>query len=278
MRILTLIENGAADRRLHTEHGLSFLIEINDGKIIMDAGASDKFIKNAAKMHTELKDLDAAIITHNHRDHTGGLDSLLKLTPNIKVFAVKDIRGEYYIRFGPLNIAVCWNKHFLNRRRENFVLFNHFQEICEGLFVMAREVNEPDYMLKDSRFLKKENGKFLPDDFKHEIFAVAFPGGDRKKGCVVISSCSHSGIVNILETVKKTWRDSPIIGVVAGFHLAFTQVSDAFIEGLAEKLQSLSDGCVYTCHCTGRSAYERMKAIMGDQLQQLRTGEELTFN
>jgi len=276
MRILTLIDDASANRKLHTEHGLSFLIEINGRSVLMDAGASDKFLRNAVKMHADLKNLEAVIISHNHRDHTGGLDSLFKFLPRIKVFAVKDIRGEYYRRIGPLNISICWNKHFLNRHRGNFILFNHFQEVCPGLYVMASEANNPEFMPKDASLLKRERGKFVPDDFKHEIFAVAFPDSDKSKGCVVISSCSHSGIVNILETVRATWTDSPIIGVVGGFHLMYSQPE--FLRDLAVRLSELSDGCVYACHCTGVKAYERLKASMGDQIQRLRTGEELTFN
>ncbi|MCL2633456.1 MAG: MBL fold metallo-hydrolase [Oscillospiraceae bacterium] len=278
MRILSLIENTSSNRKLHTEHGLSFFIELNGKKILMDAGHSEKFIKNAGRMRADLKELDAAIISHNHFDHTGGLEGLFKICPDIKVFAKKDVAGNYYRKIGILNLVICWNKHFLNRHRKNFVLFNQFQEICEGLYVMGCEVHNEDNMLRDRRLLKKENRKYVPDDFKHEIFAVAFPHTDKSKGCVVISSCSHSGIVNILETVKQTWTNSPIIGVVGGFHLNFTAIPDgSFIKDLAEQLQRLSQGCIYTCHCTGVKPYERLKEYMGDQLQYLRTGEELNF-
>jgi 7,8-dihydropterin-6-yl-methyl-4-(beta-D-ribofuranosyl)aminobenzene 5'-phosphate synthase len=30
-----------------------------------------------------------------------------------------------------------------------------------------------------------------------------------------------------------------------------------------------------TCHCTGTEPFERMKAIMGDRLRYIRTGEEV---
>jgi 7,8-dihydropterin-6-yl-methyl-4-(beta-D-ribofuranosyl)aminobenzene 5'-phosphate synthase len=95
---------------------------------------------------------------------------------------------------------------------------------------------------------------------------------------VVISSCSHCGIVNILETVKLTWHDTPILGVIGGFHLQDIPGADeAFLKRTAEELSRLSDGCVYTCHCTGEKAYERLKFHMEDQIQTLKTGEELSF-
>ncbi|MCL2071691.1 MAG: MBL fold metallo-hydrolase, partial [Oscillospiraceae bacterium] len=219
-----------------------------------------------------------AVISHNHYDHTGGLEALFKICPDIKVFAKKEVAGNYYRKIGPFNIVICWNKHFLNRHRDNFVLFTQFQEVCEGFFVMGCEFFNDDNILRDRRLLKKEKGRFVSDDFKHEIFAVTFPHGEREKGCVVISSCSHSGIVNILETVRHTWPESPIIGVVGGFHLQNVPgASDSFIKHTAKELSRLSSGCVYTCHCTGEKSYERLKSHMGDQIQTLRTGEELVF-
>ncbi|MDR0222951.1 MAG: MBL fold metallo-hydrolase [Oscillospiraceae bacterium] len=282
MRILTLIENTTSNKKLRHEHGLSFYVEFGGKKILIDTGSSDRFIKNAARMRVNLKELDAAIISHNHYDHTGGLESLFKLSPDIKVFAKRDVAGDYYLKLGLFNFTVCWNKHFINRRRKNFVLFNQFQEVCEGFYVMGCEVDDDKYVLRDKRLLKRENGRYAPDDFKHEIFAVAFPKKDREKGCVVISSCSHSGIVNILRTVRETWVNSPILGVVGGFHLNLPARlmpldTGAFMKNVAEQISELSAGCVYTCHCTGKKAYERLKERMGDQIQYLRTGEELVF-
>jgi 7,8-dihydropterin-6-yl-methyl-4-(beta-D-ribofuranosyl)aminobenzene 5'-phosphate synthase len=285
MKVLTLIENTRNNKKLYAEHGLSFYIEINDKTILMDAGCSDRFIRNAARLRADLKSLDAAVISHNHFDHTGGLEALFKIHPDLKVFAKKDVQGNYYRKIGPFNIVICWNKHFLNRYRENFVLFKQFQEVCEGVYVMGNEVFDENNMLKDRRLLKKEGNRYVLDDFKHELFTVVFPHGRREKGCVVISSCSHCGIVNILETVRRTWVDSPIIGVIGGFHLQNAAISgslqdtagESFIKHTAKELSRLCSGVVYTCHCTGEKAYERLKHYMGDQIQTLRTGEELSF-
>jgi 7,8-dihydropterin-6-yl-methyl-4-(beta-D-ribofuranosyl)aminobenzene 5'-phosphate synthase len=285
MRILTLIENTRTTKKLYSEHGLSFYIELNGKTILVDTGYSDKLIRNASRLRVDLSALDAVVVSHNHYDHTGGLDSLLKLCPNVPIFAKKDVAGNYYRRLGLFNVVICWNKHFINRHRENFVLFTQFAEVCEGFYVMGCEVFKDSDMLRDKRLLKREGGRYVPDDFAHEIFAVAFPHAneetgvtERGKGCVVISSCSHSGIVNILETVRKTWPESPVLGVVGGFHLKGVPGADeGFIANMADGLSRLSAGCVYTCHCTGEKAYRRLKSHMGDQIQTLRTGEELAF-
>ncbi|MCL1880863.1 MAG: MBL fold metallo-hydrolase [Oscillospiraceae bacterium] len=294
MRILTLIENTRASKKLYCEHGLSFYIELNGKAIVMDTGASNLFLKNAEKLQVDFSSTKAiepllCVISHNHTDHTGGLEPLLKLRPDTKVFAKKDVQGNYYRRVGPLSVSLCWNRNFLSKYKQNFVLFEQFQEVCEGFYVMGCEVFNEKHMLHDRRLLMKKQGKritrLVPDDFKHEVFAVVFPhfykssGKPRRdKGCVVISSCSHSGIVNILETVKLTWPESPILGVIGGFHMdGLLGATEGYIKRTSTELMRLSDGCIYTCHCTGEKAYERLKSHMGDQLQSLKTGEELIF-
>jgi 7,8-dihydropterin-6-yl-methyl-4-(beta-D-ribofuranosyl)aminobenzene 5'-phosphate synthase len=278
---------------------LSFYIEVNGKAVLMDTGAGDKFIRNAEKLGVEFNPkeqdkearLDACVISHNHADHTGGLEALLKIRPDVPVFARKDVAGNYYRQIGPLNIEICWDKNFLVKYSKNFVLFDTFQEVCTGFYVMGCEVFDDKHMRRDKRLLKKEYNKrgsrYVPDDFKHEIFAVVFPNvnesgrvgrAEREKGCVVISSCSHSGIVNILETVRQTWGEIPILGVVGGFHMQDVPgVNDSFIKRTADELMRRSQGCVYTCHCTGEKAYERLKSYMGDQIQTIAAGEELKF-
>jgi len=284
MRILTLIEDTRTSKKLQCEQGLSFYIELNGNVILMDTGASGQFIKNAEKLGVDLKSTAElyCVISHNHDDHTGGLDALLKLRPDVQIFARKAVAGSYYRRVGPLNVAVERNASFFEKHGKNLCLFESFQEIVDGFYVMGCEVFDEKFILRDKRLLMREGKKLVPDDFKHEIFAVAFPTPeDKSKGCVVISSCSHNGIINILETVKRTWSESPILGVVGGFHMdgvaGAVGIGDGYIKRVAAELSERSQGCVYTCHCTGEKAYERFKAYMGDQIQTLRTGEELKF-
>jgi 7,8-dihydropterin-6-yl-methyl-4-(beta-D-ribofuranosyl)aminobenzene 5'-phosphate synthase len=66
--------------------------------------------------------------------------------------------------------------------------------------------------------------------------------------------------------------------VISGFHLlkkdGYSAQDFAEYEEIARRLYEYP--CtVYTCHCTGTEPYGRMKAIMGDQLRYIRTGEEV---
>jgi 7,8-dihydropterin-6-yl-methyl-4-(beta-D-ribofuranosyl)aminobenzene 5'-phosphate synthase len=283
MKLLTLIENTAASDKLSTEHGLSFHIEHKGRRILFDAGASGLFAKNAAKMLIDLKKLDAAVLSHNHADHAGGLDTLLGYQPNIKIYAKKAVLNGFFKKTGIFRIPIGLGSDYFAKRAENFVLFNSFQQLGEGLFLMSNEVFEPGlHSFEDRTLLMKKDGKAVHDDFTHELFMVVFPSGEAEDGVVVISSCSHSGAVNILNTVRNTWEDAPILGFVGGIHLTANGgrkllASHEEIERIAADIKAMDIGTVYVCHCTGQKGYERLKLHLGDQVQYLRAGEELEF-
>ncbi|MCL2019867.1 MAG: MBL fold metallo-hydrolase [Oscillospiraceae bacterium] len=280
MKLLTLIENTAASEKLCTEHGLSFYIEHMGKKILFDAGATGLFAKNASRMLIDLKKLDIAVLSHNHIDHAGGLDVLLGYRPNIKIYAKKAVLNGVFKKAGIFQIPIGLSSGYFEKRAENFVLFNSFQQIADGAFLMSCEVFEPYFT--DKTLLMKKDKKAVADDYSHELFMVVFPSGEPEDGIVVISSCSHAGVVNILNTVRLTWEGVPIIGFVGGIHLTTKGgkkliCSFEEIEKIAEEIKGMDIGQIYVCHCTGQKGYERLKIQLGDQIQYLRAGEELEF-
>ncbi len=67
-----------------------YLFTINDKVVLIDAGYSLKYWKNAfykalAKMQLKLEDIDFCIITHEHPDHTGLVRDLKRANPNVKI-------------------------------------------------------------------------------------------------------------------------------------------------------------------------------------------------
>ena len=58
MKIVTLVENTPGAAGCGYEHGLSFYIETDRHKILMDTGASDLFLENAKKLGIDLAAVD----------------------------------------------------------------------------------------------------------------------------------------------------------------------------------------------------------------------------
>jgi 7,8-dihydropterin-6-yl-methyl-4-(beta-D-ribofuranosyl)aminobenzene 5'-phosphate synthase len=92
---------------------------------------------------------------------------------------------------------------------------------------------------------------------------------DTSRGLVVLTGCSHPGIVDILKRVKEI-RNSPIHLVFGGFHLM--NAPDASIQGLLAAFEELGVERCGATHCTGDRQIELIKARFGDRYVPMGTG------
>ena len=83
VRIVVLNDNRKNNPQLENEHGLSLYIEVDGYKILLDAGQTDIFKKNAKKLGVNLDDLDTIVLSHGHYDHGNGLKHIDKKIPLI---------------------------------------------------------------------------------------------------------------------------------------------------------------------------------------------------
>lgn len=282
MRLVALIENTKANEKLRCEHGLSLYMEQDGKRFLIDSGASDKLFVNARRMKINLDRLDCVMLSHNHYDHAGGLEALLRRYPRLKIYAKAACNNHFYHKSGFVKFEIGQLERLYGERPENFILFNSFQQISENVFMMSNEVFDKKMICRDRHLYMLDGRRTVRDDFSHESFIVVFPTGRKEDGCVIISSCSHNGIVNIIKTVMHTWENSPILSVVGGFHLMGSSKTrlnceQEYVDRLIDELAELETGALYTCHCTGEMAYNMLKEQLGDKIQYLRTGEELFF-
>ena len=88
MVLLTVVyDNEVFQRGLRAGWGFSCLVEIEETKVLFDTGADGEILLyNMDKLNINPKDIDAVFLSHNHWDHTGGLQSLLNVKPDMKIY------------------------------------------------------------------------------------------------------------------------------------------------------------------------------------------------
>ena len=84
------------------------------------------------------------------------------------------------------------------------------------------------------------------DDFLLDDTALAFKS---KNGLVIITGCSHSGIVNICEYAKKVCGCNKISAIIGGLHLL--RADDSRINKTVDYFKAQNLDVIYPCHCTG---------------------------
>ena len=78
MKFKILVENKTDSSLVKAEHGLAVYIETHGKKILFDSGASELLIKNAEAMGVDLENVDFAVASHGHYDHTGGFPAFCR--------------------------------------------------------------------------------------------------------------------------------------------------------------------------------------------------------
>jgi metal-dependent hydrolase (beta-lactamase superfamily II) len=73
---------------MRKDWGFSALIEYGGKRILFDTGNNaDIFAHNVEAKGIDLKQLDFAVVSHRHGDHTSGLSHLLKINPGVNIYA-----------------------------------------------------------------------------------------------------------------------------------------------------------------------------------------------
>lgn len=272
MKIYVLIENTASGN-LICEHGLSLLIENKDKKILLDAGSTDKFLENADCMGIDLSDIDFAVLSHGHYDHSGGFDALFEINHNVKVYAKKEAACTYYSGNGGMHEIGVPREVLAHNDR--FIFTDKNAEIDNGIYLIGHNTENLSAIGQKAKLYKEENTCIVPDDFIHEQSLVF----DTQKGLVIFNSCSHAGAANIIREVREYCDNKQIYAYIGGLHMKgkadgkeICAFSDDEIDLLCDAVKEEKISMIYTGHCTGLPGLEKMKERLGDTVQALTTG------
>ena len=272
IRLVCLAENTSDNSELHAEHGLSVYVETKKHKILFDLGQSGLFRENAEKLGIDLKKVDTVIISHGHYDHGGGLAELIKINPNAKIYLKSNAFGEYYSNHGSVSKYIGLDSSLADYPN---IVFTDGELVIDGELTLFSNVTERDfYSSANGSLFMKQNGIFERDRFLHEQNLVINDGNKQ----VLITGCSHSGIVNIVRRFEAAYKTDSSCDVIGGFHLfdvsAKQYEKPGMICAIADELMK-TGAHFHTCHCTGTEAYSLMKERMKDKLDYFSVGKEI---
>ena len=275
MRIVDLIENTEGPAGCACEHGLSYYVETDNHKLLIDTGAGSLFAKNAEKMGVDLAEVDTAVLSHGHYDHGGGLPEFLKINDRAKVYLQKAAFDEHYrIDYeGAEPVYIGLSEGLKETGR--FIFAGDTLRLDSELFLfggIGRDLPSPKGNAE--LHVRTEEG-MIRDDFRHEQCLVITQGEKN----YLFSGCAHHGILNILARFRQLFGKDPD-AVFSGFHMIKkTELTEEDLRDVEETAYELKKykTLFYTGHCTGLVPYELLKKIMGDQLEYMHCGDQLTI-
>lgn len=231
-----------------SEHGLSFLIEVDQQKVLFDTGASDLYMKNAEKMGIDLGDVDTLVLSHGHYDHGNGLQYIqgknLVCHPGCFVKRYRKEGGE--------NLGLALSKSEIENRFSLQVSRDPLQ-LSEHLYFLGEIPRINDFEALSTKYIL-EGGEedYIIDDSGLACIT--------NRGLVVISGCAHSGICNMIEHARKVTGVEQVEAVIGGFHLKEDSLQT---KQTIKHFSDLNIPGVFPSHCTLDRALDMFQKTFG---------------
>lgn len=290
----SLRQDGAVARRyghaaarkmpeLRAEHGLAHHVEIAGGggvsRVLLDFGlTADSMNHNVRELGVDPAGVDALALSHGHRDHFGGLLGFLGTYR-------RGMRRELPFYAGQDHFLPRWNERggeaVYTGRLDGDEIARHGltvrvvtepTPIVDGAWLSGEVRDALEWEVIPASLRVERNGALMQDTFIGEQTLVAHV---RDRGLVVVTSCSHRGIVGICRHAARVTGVPKIHAIVGGFHLSgldderITRVVDAFREFEVDH--------VVPQHCTGIEAIAAMLYRLPGRVVVSSVGSTFTF-
>jgi 7,8-dihydropterin-6-yl-methyl-4-(beta-D-ribofuranosyl)aminobenzene 5'-phosphate synthase len=234
IQVTLLYDNYVATEGVQSDWGFSCLIEGTEKTILFDAGTK----------------LD--VFLHNTK-------ALNVDTKGVEIVVISHEHGDHT---GALEYILSTNENVPVYHPISFSkAFVNSVEKAKGGSI---PVTEPVEIAKNV-FLTGELG-----DEIEETSLILKTG----EGLVVITGCSHPGIVKILEKTKEIF-DEDIYMVFGGFHLM--NHSDEAVQGIIRRFRALGVLKCGATHCTGDRQIELFRKAYGEDFVSMGVGKVVKF-
>jgi 7,8-dihydropterin-6-yl-methyl-4-(beta-D-ribofuranosyl)aminobenzene 5'-phosphate synthase len=260
-------------------HGLSLVITAHSPNgprtMLFDGGPVDYAVeRNGARLGVNFGAIGAAMLSHGHWDHAGGIPRALALiraqngarpVPLYLHPGMFHVRGLGQTDGGVMPMDAIPSPLQWTRYGAEPVVTDAAQMVLDDLFFISGEIPritayerglvgqvrrlsddapwEPDPLLMDERFL-----------------AVHLRG----KGLIVFSACSHAGVVNVLHHARALFPGVKLHAVMGGFHLSGP--TEAIIPDTVSDLADFGLDLIIPAHCTGWRAVNALERRFGESV------------
>lgn len=229
------------DNYIHTDGtksdwGFSCLIEGTEKTILFDAGTKgDILIHNMHQLNVDPKKVDLVVISHEHGDHTGGLPAFFRENSSVTVYH-------------PVSCSEKFIQTVEDAGAKAVPVMGKPVKLCGGVY---------------------STGEMKGGPIEEQSLIL-----ETSQGLIVITGCSHQGIVNIVAKAKSMF-DKNIDIVFGGFHLL--QHSDKAVDKIIAQFKEQGVAKCGATHCTGDRQIGLFEKAYGSNFVKMGVGRVLSF-
>ncbi len=283
---------------LNGEWGLAMHAESRTGgetrNVLVDFGyTAETLNNNMSILKVDPSNFDAMVLSHGHYDHFGGMVGFLRANKGkLKAKLPFYVGGEdaFCLRknpggnFGALDRRAIVDADLALMMSEGPAL------VADHAFTTGRigQTSFEKPLLPTQEIVgifdgfgchpekmpaAKNIGQYIPDDFDHEIATVYNVKG---RGLVVLTSCSHRGVINTVQQAQKVSGIDKVHAVIGGFHIV-PPLGDDYIRDTIKAFQDIDPDHLIPAHCTGDRFYDLARQAMGEKVVHSAVGTRFVF-
>jgi len=283
---------------LNGEWGLAMHAESQAGvqtrHVMIDFGYTPEVLLNNMEiLQVDPSQYDAIVLSHGHYDHFGGMVGFLKATKGkLKSRLPFYVGGEdcFCLRrnpggnFGALDRKAILDADLtLMMAAEPAIVADHaFTTGRIGQTSFETPLRATDEIVgifdgfgcfPEEMLPEKNTGGYIPDDFEHELATIYMIKG---RGLVVLTSCSHRGVINTVRQAMAASGIDKVHAVIGGFHVV-PPLGDDYINKTIEDFRAIDPDHLIVGHCTGDRFYDLARASLGDKVIHSAVGMRFIF-
>lgn len=259
-------------------HGLSCLITVQRGEtrhaVLFDSGPEEyAFERNTTRLGVDLGRVEAIVLSHGHWDHAGAMK-----------LALQRIRAGNGARSVPFHVHPGMFRQRgmklpdggvrlmddvpspadLTGLGATLVSTTQPQQLLDGMVHVSGEIPRVTSFERGlpGQVRRTDEGTWEPDELlmDERWLAVNVKG----KGLVVLSACSHAGIVNVLHHARESFPGVALHAVLGGLHLSGT--NERIIPETITAMKEFGLAQIGAGHCTGWRAMAALGQAFGDDV------------
>jgi 7,8-dihydropterin-6-yl-methyl-4-(beta-D-ribofuranosyl)aminobenzene 5'-phosphate synthase len=259
------------------QHGISILLTAEHQgdvtRVLVDVAQDpDALLENFKRMNIPVSCVDALVLTHCHYDHTQGVARIIREIgkKNIPVIAHPDLFRQHFT-YDPdlrhIGVMKGDQPEDIEAAGGELYLSKDPVTLMPGLTTTGEVPRTTDFEEIGMSLFTVENGNEKPDSMADDLSVVANVNG---KGLVIVTGCSHAGIVNISHHAMALAGTEKIHGIIGGFHLI--EAPAERIRKTVSALEKMNPDWVCAGHCTGFKAQAELYSALKDRFSPLHTG------
>ena len=98
----------------------------------------------------------------------------------------------------------------------------------------------------------------------------------KDRGLVVLTSCSHRGVINTIRAAQAVSGVTKVHAVIGGFHLV-PPLTDDYMRRVVAMLKEIDPDYVIPGHCSGDTFYDIARQELGDRVIHSAVGTHFVF-